>query len=364
MFSDNLLYSSTFGRISQTDFSVENVGLEEDSELWFSLEGKMSRTSLLVLDYKQFIAARRIQTHWRGYLVRKWQHLRWVATINIQRWWRGYRARCHMSLNIEKRLQDCLVEHYNRSAIKIQALFRGWWIRNTVHDSNTLRRMQTSAAEDLLHCVAFQLHHLMQTHELPGVYSLRQSDCLSQVEKITASMVFRFCNGSMLSLMSRRAALGEERRRLFQKSEYTTAIPYRGPNFNAACPPQDDVPQLAKAIVDNRIFKVIIEFEKSLVNPTVHEIQQNQAERKRRLFLEQVRAKRLATTQNFCEYVIKNMRKWKVWNGQKVTLKNDLFRDAENLENFFNEAGHLLDELVTCRCRRDNAHKGQCYPIE
>ncbi|XP_022218968.1 uncharacterized protein LOC111071768 [Drosophila obscura] len=361
MFSDNLLFSSSYGRISKADFSVENAVLEEESEPC-SLEVKMSRTSVLVLDYKQFIAARRIQTLWRGYRVRKWNHLRWDAAITVERWWRGYRVRSHMSLDVEKRLQDNLVEHYNRSAIKIQSLFRGWWIRNTVHDANTLRRMQTYAAQELLYCVAFQLHHLMRTQELPGVYSLRQSECLSKVEKIMASMVFRFCNGGVLGLMARRTAQAEERRRLFQKSEYKTVIPYSGPNFNMDCSPQYDESLLTKTIVDNRIFKIIFEYEKSLVDPTVHEIQQNQAERKRRMFLEKVRAQQMAKKQSFCEYVIQNMRKWKVWNGEQIILRNDMFRDAENLEIFFNEAGHLLDKLLTCHCRLDASPEGQCYP--
>ncbi|XP_002133187.3 uncharacterized protein [Drosophila pseudoobscura] len=362
MFSDNLLYSS-FGKISRThmDLSDEDLGQEDESESQL-LQVKMSRTSMFILDYKQFIAARRIQSLWRGYRIRKLHHLRWHAAITIQRWWRGFRVRSRMAMDIEKRLQDTLVEHYHRSAIKIQSLFRGWSIRNTVHDANILRRMQIRAVEDLLHCLAFQLHHLKHTHEIPGVYSMRQSDCLSQVEMIMGSMVFRFWNGSVRGLLARRTAQVEERRRMFQKSEYMTAIPYDGPNFDLACTSHYEHSLPAKANMDNRMFKITNEYEKSLVDPTVHEIQQNQAKRKREMFLDQVRAQQMAKKQSFCEYVIQSMRKWKVWDGEEIVLRNDIFRDAENLKKFFNDAGYLLENFITCHCKLDALPEGQCNP--
>lgn len=72
-------------------------------------------------------------------------------------------------------LQERLVNMYNKSATKIQALWRGWWIRRTVHDVYALQNMQACAAADLLQCIAFKLHHLLRTYSIPGVYSLRNS---------------------------------------------------------------------------------------------------------------------------------------------------------------------------------------------
>lgn len=127
------------------------------------------------MDYVQFIAARTIQRNWRRFSRRNTKGNVEKAAITIQRWWRGYRVRSRYMLIVERKLQDTLVNYYNNAATKIQALFRGWWARHTVHDVNALKKMQTCAAQDLLNCVAFKLHHLLRTYSIPGVYSLRES---------------------------------------------------------------------------------------------------------------------------------------------------------------------------------------------
>lgn len=132
-------------------------------------------TPLLVLDYVQFLAARTIQCHWRSYLSRLRDIRRWKAAITIQRWWRGFNTRRKFVYLLEDMLQERLLNMYNKSATKIQALWRGWWIRRTVHDVYALQNMQNCAAEDLLQCIAFKLHHLLRTFSIPGVYSLRNT---------------------------------------------------------------------------------------------------------------------------------------------------------------------------------------------
>jgi len=130
---------------------------------------------MLLLDYKQYKAARTIQSIWRGYFYRKMFEDRRKAAITIQRWWRGFSVRNNHYSFVENMLQKRLVDHYHRSATKIQALFRGWWSRHTIHDNSKLLRLQVCAAEDLLNCVAFKLHHLLRTYAIPGVYSLKNS---------------------------------------------------------------------------------------------------------------------------------------------------------------------------------------------
>lgn len=127
----------------------------------------------------QFLAARTIQCHWRSHLSRLRESRRWRAAITIQRWWRGFNTRRKLVYKLEDMLQQRLLDLYNKSATKIQALFRGWWTRRTVHDVYALHNMQACAASDLLSCVAYKLHHLLRTYSIPGIYSLRNSTYVS-----------------------------------------------------------------------------------------------------------------------------------------------------------------------------------------
>ncbi|XP_062132942.1 spermatogenesis-associated protein 17 isoform X2 [Drosophila sulfurigaster albostrigata] len=148
---------------------------EFNSEWSQSSDITIPRTPTLILDYVQFLAARTIQRHWRGFSSRKSEVDTKKAAITIQRWWRGYQVRGKYMLIMERMLQDRLMDMYNNAATKIQALFRGWWSRQAVHDLSALKRIQRCAAQDLLNCVAYKLHHLLRTHSIPGVYSLRDS---------------------------------------------------------------------------------------------------------------------------------------------------------------------------------------------
>lgn len=130
---------------------------------------------MLVWDYKQFLAARTIQRKWRALWWARKHNRENQAAITIQRYWRGYAARKNFYKFVEDKLQQQVMDHFHRAATKIQALFRGHRVRQTVHDMSSLQTMQVCAAEDLLNCVAFKLHHLLRTYAIPGVYSLKNS---------------------------------------------------------------------------------------------------------------------------------------------------------------------------------------------
>lgn len=133
------------------------------------------RTSLLILDYRQFKAARCIQRFVRGWLAcRKYHRLRWASIVIQTEWRRFYAQRCYYK-KLENLVQQRIEQHYYQAALKIQSLWRGWWVREHIHDQTHLIRLQVTAGEDLLHCVAFKLHHLLRTHQIPGIYSLRNS---------------------------------------------------------------------------------------------------------------------------------------------------------------------------------------------
>lgn len=80
-----------------------------------------------------------------------------------------------MYRKLEKETQEVVEKYYFRQAQKIQALWRGWYTRQNIHDHSQLLKSQVLTAEELLQCVAFKLHHMMRTYQIPGVYSLRNS---------------------------------------------------------------------------------------------------------------------------------------------------------------------------------------------
>lgn len=133
------------------------------------------RTEILIKDYFEFKAARCIQRFVRGWLVRILMAKQIRAAIIIQTEWRRFLCQRLYFCKLEALIQQRVEEHYFRAAQKIQAAYRGWWSRQNIHDHNRLTRLSTWAGEDLLHCVAFKLHHLIRTYVIPGIYSLRNT---------------------------------------------------------------------------------------------------------------------------------------------------------------------------------------------
>lgn len=128
-----------------------------------------------MLDYKMYLAAKRIQAHWRRYRVQKLHRQRRQAAITIQRWWRGFWERSQQWRHIELQLQEIVLDHFHRASKTIQALFRGWRDRRNVHDARKLRQMQTDAVEELLHSMAIQMHIIKAEGFIAGIESLRDS---------------------------------------------------------------------------------------------------------------------------------------------------------------------------------------------
>lgn len=129
----------------------------------------------MLQEFFDFNAARTIQRYAKGWYVRRILHKKHQAAIIIQKEWRRFYCRRHFFRMLEDRVQKALTEHYYRAAQKIQALFRGWWVRQNIHDHSRLIQIQITAGEDLLHCVAFKLHHLLRTHQIPGIFSLKHT---------------------------------------------------------------------------------------------------------------------------------------------------------------------------------------------
>ncbi|KAI8043710.1 uncharacterized protein LOC128263260 isoform X1 [Drosophila gunungcola] len=325
---------------SESESEIEDV-TEESTILPFVV--KLSRTTVHLIDYKLFIAARRIQSHWRGHRVRKLLLQRWRAAITIQRWWRGFRTRRLLWQHMDRRLQDTLLEHYRQAAIRIQALFRGWWDRRCIHDVRNLHRMQTAAAEDLISCLILQLHQVKRNGSLPGSLSLRNTNCLSKVEKLMTTMLFRFHNNRVLSMVATRISLKESQRRHFESGRLATQIPYAGPNFNELCPFTDEERVVVKDIPnDQRYAKIIAEYEESLLDEKLRETHRCSENRKRQEQINNIITQEKLAKRKFCADVIERMRRWTIWSDANVNITPNIFHNRENMQGFLNRVGHLL----------------------
>ncbi|KAM8713623.1 hypothetical protein ACLKA7_013874 [Drosophila subpalustris] len=346
---------------TNTKLTLEAIA-EDGSDIYQNLEVTLARTPLLIMDYVQFLAARTIQRNWRCFSRRKADDKRDRAAITIQRWWRGYKVRSQFMAIVERKLQDTLVAYYNNAAIKIQALFRGWWTRRTVHDMNALKRMQTCAAQDLLNCVAFKLHHLLRTYAIPGVYSMRDSNCLSRVEKLLASIRFRFHNGRVHNAMIGREQMLKSHRQKFRDNAYYTSVPYKGPNDKRACKPHCEEFLSKASDLDSRMYKIIANYDESMRDAKSRMTQFNMAERKRRRRIRLILEQRERRKCNFCADVIASMRRWKIWDAEKLTIAKDIFRSPGNLEQFLEEAHEIVEEIQgRCHCKITLHDVVQCH---
>ncbi|XP_034473234.1 uncharacterized protein LOC117780712 [Drosophila innubila] len=334
---------------SAIDYEDEwTANTETDDKMAF----KLSRTSLLILDYKQFRAAQRIQKYWKRYHERQMSY-QLDAAVSIQRWWRGFRQRRKYIQLVEEKLHQRLWEHFNRSATKIQAFYRGWFVRQTVHNAYSLRRMQLCAAEELLSCVAYKLHHLLRTYSIPGVYSLRNSKCLSKVEKMLTSTTFRFHNDRARYYQSQMANMTESRRAEFNANRAFTKVPYSGPNFNTLCKVPCDSSVFGSKYMDSRMYKIIEGYEKSQLDQKMQKMKHSLANRKFRLHVENILSQKVHTQRDFCGDVIESMRKWKIWDDQNVSISKSIFKSPELLSNFLDEAADFLKDFqnITCHCK-------------
>ncbi|KAH8402075.1 hypothetical protein KR009_009540, partial [Drosophila setifemur] len=304
----------------------------------------------LLLDYKQFLAARSIQRKWRKF--KFWRDLdrRTRAATTIQKWWRGYSVRSKHYQFVEDMLQQRLENHYYKSANKIQALFRGYQVRNQVHDNGLLRRMQVCAAEDLLNCVAFKLHHLLRTYTIPGVYSLKNSTCLSRVEKLMTSLHFRYFNGKVVSQKALTSAQVQKGQKAFKKSGHYTKIPFPSPNYWSKCSPQCEASLKMCKDMDKRMYKIIEMYDASQKEAQAALMQKNLAHKKQKKLMRKIQMSLEQNKRDFCGDVIASMRRWNFLDGNKSMVDINIFRNPEKLSLFLNEISDLVQEFENCTC--------------
>ncbi|XP_063236641.1 spermatogenesis-associated protein 17-like isoform X2 [Bacillus rossius redtenbacheri] len=206
----------------------------------------------------EFLAARCIQSCYRGWLARKHFWMLHEAATRIQKVWRGYSGRKLFVSLLIARVEELSRRHFDTMATIIQKTWRGHVVRTRVFDYYLLRswirgvlgkngelaqRMMVFKAEvedrmkdeleeearEWVLFVLFKLHHLLRTHSQPGIYSLQGSMELSDLERQLAHvadhmkavrkkrMSLRKCQGRCLAHWWRSGDCGDSPRLLVEE---------------------------------------------------------------------------------------------------------------------------------------------------
>ncbi|KAH8325077.1 hypothetical protein KR074_005973, partial [Drosophila pseudoananassae] len=281
----------------------------------------------LILDYKQFLAARNIQRFVRGWLVRS--HMANIdrSAIVIQRWWRGFMCRRMYTSLVEERLQEAAMAYYNQCALRIQTLFRGWWSRKHVFDLTKLKIMQRLLAEDLIHAMVKLLHTDKGSNMLPGVYTLRNNEkCLKFSEQLLVTFGYRFYNAQACYKTLLNSSLISEQRQAFLNAERYTYVPYMGFNYGGVCNRRTSFTKSLKA-KDGELFDIIQTFMSG--HRAMDLGHTGKRDQMINLMLEEARMDFIQKRKRFLKHIVASMQKWS-GDGEKI-LPKSLFKKPYNM---------------------------------
>uniref|UniRef100_A0A1A9WW80 Uncharacterized protein n=1 Tax=Glossina brevipalpis TaxID=37001 RepID=A0A1A9WW80_9MUSC len=300
----------------------------------------LTGTDMLVWDYIEFKAARHIQCMVRGWLIRNRIAKQTRAAIIIQTEWRRFYCKRLYLRKLEKLTQQRIEEHYFRSAQIIQAAYRGWWSRQNIHDHTRLIRLSNWAGEDLLHCVAFKLHHLLRTFVIPGVYSLKNTTTLSKVEELLANLRFKQCNDHSQEINRQRNLRTHLAKKDFIKTEFATKIPYSGLDMYTTCSRKCQTISSEKD-ADRKMAKILRMYQLAHhEDPRIIKMRHGKA---------QVIC--LPPPTSFCADLVRSMKRWNIIKESEVTVERDIFKKPGNIENFLKEIHWKWDNLHgNCHC--------------
>ncbi|CAF0716974.1 unnamed protein product [Adineta steineri] len=160
-----------------------------------------------------------IQSVWRGYQVRSHvQFLNQCASI-IQRWWRRHKAKQIYRDKLEEHVLQLRLNYYDSKAVKIQKIWRGYYVRKYVLDyysrkrylngleiTNEQIRIQLIEYRDYLEQKqleqqrqtniakleeeAKRTHYLVSTKVVPGIYNSKYLEAPKEMEIILRSTKF------------------------------------------------------------------------------------------------------------------------------------------------------------------------------
>ncbi|XP_017115825.1 uncharacterized protein LOC108138217 [Drosophila elegans] len=275
--------------VGSTATDLFSEQLCEDSDI-SSEEGEKSKDSSerchgpfchlqpVVLDYKQFKAARTIQRHVRGFLARRRLNYQNQAATTISKLWRGYYVRRFQFAHIQNLLHMRIMQYHNDMATKIQALFRGWMTRQNFQDFEGMKSLRMQYAEDMLSALFRKLCTMRKDHLLPGIYALRESDLLSKIEDLSATFDYRFHNGRVRAAIAKKRAFINDRREEFQGAHSYSMAPYPGPNSENI--PYSDITLPKK--IGPRLQRTILVYDKSVRDRHVKKVYDLNSKRRRK----------------------------------------------------------------------------------
>ncbi|XP_017067120.1 uncharacterized protein LOC108105179 [Drosophila eugracilis] len=301
-----------------TDISLgEGTGYRTSNE---SIYGPSDRLQVVLLDYKQFKAARTIQRYVRGYLTRKHIKREKWAVSTISKWWRRFWVQRSMFSRIQQLLQQRIIQYHNNMATKIQALFRGWMTRQYFQDFQGMKSLRMQYAEDMLSLLYRKLYWMRKDHLLPGIYALRESDLLLKIENLSDTFGFRFHNGRVRATIAQKRTFINDRRVEFQKSSIYSSVPYPGPYL-------DGIPTFDLNLPKNlnpRLQRIVLMYDKSMRDKYVKKVYMNFST-KRRINMNVLREnKRTRFCKDFAKRVMANK------DGRRKRTENiiQVFLDA------------------------------------
>ncbi|XP_026670147.1 spermatogenesis-associated protein 17-like [Ceratina calcarata] len=197
---------------SVVTFTVDPIDLEEEIKRRDDLAESTRRF--------YFIAARRIQAWIRGIFTRNHFRLLHKSAVTIQRHWRGYHTRIAVDRYLIHSVHQMWQDYYDAMATRIQAFWRGYWIRKTVRDIQKMKRwlkevyakneeaienmnkfrqaeinhMQAVIERESMHWtlfILFKLHHLLRTAQRPGVITRIDGTQFTLIEEMLKCLEYK-----------------------------------------------------------------------------------------------------------------------------------------------------------------------------
>ncbi|KAH8377922.1 hypothetical protein KR093_007973 [Drosophila rubida] len=347
MWTEKLLSVHSARQAAYGSSETDEYVVDEDQNV-DDVERQMLRTQLLVLDYKQFKAARLIQRTFRGWHVRVLMARRRRAAIVIQRAWRKYSGVHFMIVNMQAITQSVVELSYNDSCIKIQSLFRGWYSRKYINNMMYLKNIQLNALEDILHSIIYKLHTLKRTEKLPGILTFRTGESLSKIEEFMATMAYRLYNRYVGRKWAMHRSIIESQRMDFLKAvEYTWAPYYGNDHINVCNPPPP--PKVLKNY-ERREYDVSQTFMASRREVQSHKCKKASPSKRARVTI-------AANNQmRFCRDLVHSMQRWNLDDNSKLIIPDDVL--CGNFKDFLKELqGYLttMNYIENCDCLRDSS---------
>uniref|UniRef100_A0A1B0A8D6 Spermatogenesis-associated protein 17 n=1 Tax=Glossina pallidipes TaxID=7398 RepID=A0A1B0A8D6_GLOPL len=335
----------SFRECMDENFTEANNYMDLERETDKSSEKTFTLAGSELYDYRVFKAARCIQRFVRGWLLRRRLAKQINAAVIIQTEWRRFYSKRLYFRKVEKLAQESIEEHYYRAERKIQALYRGWWSRQYVHDHARLKRVELKASKALLECVAFKLHHFLRKYTVPGVYSLKDTQTLAKVEEFVDSLKYRRYSDYSQETSRQRTLHISNAKKLYKESEFATKVPFAGPDYDNVCKNfthhslHDDDDE------GRRMSKALHRYE-----PENNEDPRMCKLRKRRPAHVQAQVSPRTT---FCLDLLRSMNKWKMVEEKNLTMERNILDHPQSVKNFLNEIESKWDLLCNSCCFND-----------